>query len=64
MSGLGDKIQGKADELKGDVKAKVGDATDNRDLQADGLGDKASGEAKQAVGEAKDAAADLTDGNR
>ena len=51
MSGLGDKIAGKADELKGKAKAAAGDATDNPDLQAEGHG-------KQVVGEVKDAAND------
>lgn len=57
-----DKVEGKAEELKGAVKEQVGDATNNRDLQADGAGDQASGNAKQAIGEAKDALHDVTDG--
>ena len=61
MGGLGDKLEGKAEEVKGDVKEKVGDATDNRSLQAEGVGDQASGEAKQAIGEAKDALNDVDD---
>lgn len=59
MSG-NDKIAGKAEELKGTIKEKVGDATDNRDLQAEGAGDQAAGHAKQAIGEAKDALSDVT----
>jgi uncharacterized protein YjbJ (UPF0337 family) len=64
MGGLGDKLEGKAEEVKGDVKQKVGDATDNRSMQAEGVGDKASGEAKQAIGEAKDALNDVDDDRR
>ena len=61
MGGLGDKIEGKADELKGKDKEGVGDATDNRDLQAEGLGDQAGGKVEQAIGEAKDAWEDVRD---
>ena len=53
--GLGDKISNAAEKASGTAKEKVGDATDNRDLEAEGHGDKASGNAKQAVGEVKDA---------
>jgi uncharacterized protein YjbJ (UPF0337 family) len=59
MGGLRDKIEGKADELKGKIKERVGDATDNRDLQVEGLGDQAGGKVEQAIGEAKDAWANV-----
>ena len=59
MGGLDDKLEGKADVLKGKIKEGVGDATDNRDLQAEGVGDQASGKVEQAIGEAKDAWADV-----
>ena len=59
MGGLDDKLEGKADELKGKVKEGVGDATDNRSLQAEGVGDQAGGKVEQAIGEAKDAWADV-----
>ena len=59
MGGFGDKVEGKADELRGKVKEGVGDATDNPDLQAEGMGDKAEGKAEQAIGEAKEAWEDV-----
>jgi uncharacterized protein YjbJ (UPF0337 family) len=61
MGGFGDKVEGKADELSGEVKERVGDATDNRDLQAEGVGDQAEGKVEQAIGEAKDAWEDVRD---
>ena len=59
MGGLDDKLEGRADELKGKIKEGVGDATDNRDLQAEGVGDQAGGKVEQAIGEAKDAWSDV-----
>lgn len=59
MGGLDDKLEGKADELSGKVKEGVGDATDDRRLQAEGVGDQAEGKVEQAIGEAKDAWEDV-----
>jgi uncharacterized protein YjbJ (UPF0337 family) len=53
--GTDDKIGNKADELKGKVKEGVGDATDDRDLQAEGQADQAKGNVKQAGEKIKDA---------
>jgi uncharacterized protein YjbJ (UPF0337 family) len=53
MSGI-DKAKNKAEELGGKGKEAVGDATDNRDLQAEGKADKASGNLKQAGEKVKD----------
>ena len=53
--GTDDKIDNKAEELKGKVKEGVGDATDDRDLQAEGQADKAKGNLKQAGEKIKDA---------
>ncbi|MFC5056578.1 CsbD family protein [Saccharothrix xinjiangensis] len=50
-----DKFDAKADELKGKVKETVGDATDDRDLEAEGKGDQAKGNLKQAAEKVKDA---------
>ena len=50
-----DKIDGKADEVKGQVKEGVGRATDNRDLEAEGHADQAKGNIKQAAEKVKDA---------
>ena len=52
--GMGDKIDNKADELKGKVKETVGNATDDKDLEAEGHGDQAKGNLKQAAEKVKD----------
>jgi uncharacterized protein YjbJ (UPF0337 family) len=54
MSGI-DKMKNKAEELSGRSKEAVGDATDNRDLQAEGKSEKVSGNLKQAGEKVKDA---------
>ncbi|PZS10596.1 MAG: CsbD family protein [Acidimicrobiales bacterium] len=51
---FGDKVQHKAEELTGHAKEKVGDATDNRDLQAEGQADQTKGNLKQAGDKIKD----------
>jgi uncharacterized protein YjbJ (UPF0337 family) len=53
MSGM-DKAKNKAEELSGRGKESVGDATDNRDLQAEGQKDQATGNLKQAGEKVKD----------
>ncbi|MEU4805009.1 CsbD family protein [Actinosynnema sp. NPDC023587] len=50
-----DKFDAKSDELKGKVKETVGDATNNRDLEAEGRGDQVKGNLKQAAEKVKDA---------
>ena len=54
MSGV-DKLKNKTQELAGEGKESVGDATDNRDLQAEGEKDKMAGNLKQAGEKVKDA---------
>jgi uncharacterized protein YjbJ (UPF0337 family) len=54
MSGM-DKMKDKAQELAGEGKESVGEATDNRDLQAEGKKDQAAGNLKQAGEKVKDA---------
>src|SRR3954464_13388993 len=54
MSGT-DKMKNKAEELTGKGKEALGDATDNRDLQAEGKKDQAAGGLKQAGEKVKDA---------
>jgi uncharacterized protein YjbJ (UPF0337 family) len=49
-----DKLNNKAQELSGKGKEAVGDATDNRDLQAEGQKDQAAGGLKQAGEKVKD----------
>jgi uncharacterized protein YjbJ (UPF0337 family) len=53
--GTNDKIDNKTDELKGKVKEAVGDATDDRDLEAEGQADQTKGNLKQAGEKVKDA---------
>jgi uncharacterized protein YjbJ (UPF0337 family) len=54
MSGM-DELKNKAQELGGQGKEAVGDATDNRDLQAEGKKDQTAGSLKQAGEKVKDA---------
>jgi uncharacterized protein YjbJ (UPF0337 family) len=56
--GIGDKAKNAAEAAKGKVKEKTGDATDNRDLQAEGRGEKSVADLKQAGEKAKDALKD------
>ncbi len=60
--GLKDKAENKVEELKGHGKESVGDATGDRDLQAEGKKDQASGKVKNAGEHVKDAAKDVKDG--
>ena len=53
--GLGDKIENKAEEMKGQGKEAVGDATDDDQLKAEGQIDQAKGNIKQAGEKIKDA---------
>ena len=60
--GLKDKAENKVEELKGHGKESVGDATGDRDLQAEGKKDQTSGKVKNAGEHVKDAAKDVKDG--
>ncbi len=59
-SGTGDKLQGKADELKGNVKQGVGEATGDTSMQAEGQVDEAKGKGEGLLGDAKDTMNRLT----
>lgn len=50
-----DKLENAAEAAKGKAKEKVGDATDNRDLQAEGQTEKSTADLKQAGEKVKDA---------
>ena len=52
-------MEGKKDELKGQAKEALGDATDNEQWQSEGKADQAKGNAKQSVDKARDAAQSL-----
>lgn len=56
--GLDDDIKHNAEDVKGKVKEKVGDATDNERLQAEGMADQASAKVKKAGQDVKDALTD------
>ena len=53
--GIDDKIENKAEEVSGQAKEKVGDATDDQDLQAEGSADQSKANLKQAGEKVKDA---------
>jgi uncharacterized protein YjbJ (UPF0337 family) len=50
----GDKIDNKAEELKGKVKEGAGSASGDRELENEGKGDQAKGNIKQAGEKIKD----------
>ena len=46
-----DKAEGKFHEVKGQVKEKIGRATDNPDLEAEGQVEKVSGKIQKKIGQ-------------
>jgi uncharacterized protein YjbJ (UPF0337 family) len=48
-----DQTKGRYHELKGNIKQKVGRATNNRRLQAEGLGERLAGKLQNAIGNAE-----------
>ncbi|TDL95237.1 CsbD family protein [Macrococcus brunensis] len=48
-------LDGKFDQLKGNVQEKFGEATDNQDLKDKGAENKISGKVKEVTENAKDA---------
>lgn len=59
---FGDKISNAAEDAKGKAKEKIGDATDNEDLENEGRADQASATAKKVGENVKDAADNAKDG--
>ncbi|GGN96355.1 CsbD family protein [Actinoplanes lobatus] len=53
--GLDDKIENKAQEATGEAKQTIGEATDDKELQAEGKADQRSANLKQAGQKIKDA---------
>ena len=53
--GADDKIDNKADKLKGKVKEAAGSASDDEELRAEGKKDQTKGDIKQAGEKVKDA---------
>lgn len=59
-----DKVHNKADELKGSVKEKFGDLTDDERLQAEGNTERTEARTRQAGEHVKDAGRDVRDAFR
>ena len=53
--GLDDKMNNKAEGLKGKAKEATGKATDDESMEAEGRGDQMSSDVKQAGEKVKDA---------
>jgi uncharacterized protein YjbJ (UPF0337 family) len=53
--GNDDKMANKGEGMLGKAKETLGDATDNKDLQAEGKGDQSKADLKQAGEKVKDA---------
>jgi uncharacterized protein YjbJ (UPF0337 family) len=56
-----DQLAGKTKEVTGTVKDKAGEATGDRDLEAEGEGERTEGKAQGALGKAKEALGDAAD---
>ncbi|PLS17570.1 CsbD family protein [Bacillus sp. M6-12] len=54
MSGLSDKVKGTVNKIKGETKDQIGNASGNKEMQADGKKDKMKGSFQNTIGEAKD----------
>jgi uncharacterized protein YjbJ (UPF0337 family) len=46
-----DTVKGKAHEVKGKIKEKIGKATSNPNLEAEGLDEKVSGKIQKKIGQ-------------
>ena len=56
-----DEVEGKWEQVKGTVKEKVGEATGDRDLEAEGDAQDAAGEAQESWGGVKRGVGDAVD---
>jgi uncharacterized protein YjbJ (UPF0337 family) len=52
--GMDDKIQNKGQEYEGKIKKNLGEATDDRSMQAEGQRDETAGKVKQVGEKIKD----------
>ncbi|HJX92328.1 MAG TPA: CsbD family protein [Pyrinomonadaceae bacterium] len=50
-----DRASGKVHEVKGKIKEKVGQLTNNRDLEAEGIGERIGGKVKKKIGQVEKA---------
>jgi uncharacterized protein YjbJ (UPF0337 family) len=48
-----DEIEGKVHEVKGGVKEKAGQLTNNPDLEAEGIDEKIGGKVQEKIGQVK-----------
>jgi uncharacterized protein YjbJ (UPF0337 family) len=46
-----DQVKGKAHEVKGSIKEKIGRATNNQDLESEGAGEKIGGKVVKKIGQ-------------
>lgn len=53
--GAGDKAQNKGEEIAGKIKERLGEMTDNEELEAEGQADQTKANLKQAGENVKDA---------
>jgi uncharacterized protein YjbJ (UPF0337 family) len=53
-----DELQGRVDQIKGNVKQGVGELTGDQRLRDEGAADEAAGEVRETVGTAKRKVAD------
>jgi uncharacterized protein YjbJ (UPF0337 family) len=51
--GMQDEIEGKLQNLKGKVKEKVGELTNDPDLEAEGKAEEIAGKVREKVGQVK-----------
>ncbi|HUP83960.1 MAG TPA: CsbD family protein [Candidatus Limnocylindria bacterium] len=46
--------EGRMEQIRGDIKDKVGDATDNERMEREGEWDKAKGTVREGIGDARE----------
>jgi len=56
-----ERIQGKAEDIAGGIKRKVGEVTGDHQTEAEGALDQAKGKTRNVVGKVKDAVRDAAD---
>jgi uncharacterized protein YjbJ (UPF0337 family) len=52
---MNERDKGKLEEIKGDVKERIGGATKDRDLQTEGWAEEKKGKIRQGIEDVKDA---------
>jgi len=53
QSGTNDQVEGKFHEVKGKVKEKIGQLTNDPDLEDEGIAEEVAGEVQNKVGQLK-----------